>query len=64
MSLVSRIGVPVLTLSSNERGLIKLGQRRIDSYGDTNKFMLVFKESIVRIFPQWRKDIESCAHMH
>ena len=28
--------------------------------GDTNKFMLLFKESIVRIFTQqWRKDIES-----
>ena len=28
--------------------------------GDTNKFMLLIKESVVRIFTQqWRKDIES-----
>ena len=28
--------------------------------GDTNKFMFLFKESIVRIFTQqWRKDIKS-----
>ena len=28
--------------------------------GDTNKFMLLFEESVVRIFTQqWRKDIES-----
>ena len=33
--------------------------------GDTNTFMLLFKESIVRIFTQqWRKDIESLSKMH
>ena len=32
--------------------------------GDTNKFMLLFKESIVRIFTQqWRKDIESSSKL-
>ena len=32
--------------------------------GDTNKFMLSFKESIVRIFTQqWRKDIESSSKL-
>ena len=32
--------------------------------GDTNKFMLLFKKSIVRIFTQqWRKDIESSSKM-
>ena len=32
----------------------------VQNIGDANKFMLLFKESIVRIFTQqWRKDIES-----
>ena len=32
--------------------------------GDTNKFMLSFKESIVRIFTQrWRRDIESSSKL-
>ena len=32
--------------------------------GDTNKFMLLFKESIVRIFTQqWWKDIESSSKL-
>ena len=32
--------------------------------GDTNKFMLLFKESVVRIFTQkWRKDIESSSKL-
>ena len=32
--------------------------------GDTNKFMLLFEESIVRIFTQqWRKDIESSSKL-
>ena len=32
--------------------------------GDTYKFMLLFKESIVRIFAQqWRKDIESSSKL-
>ena len=32
--------------------------------GDTNKFMLLFKESIVRIFTQqWRKDIDSSSKL-
>ena len=32
--------------------------------GDTNKCMLLFKESIVRIFTQqWRKDIESSSKL-
>ena len=32
--------------------------------GDTNEFMLLFKESIVRIFTQqWRKDIESSSKL-
>ena len=32
--------------------------------GDTNKFMLSFKESIVRIYTQrWRKDIESSSKL-
>ena len=35
--------------------------------GDTNKFMLSFKESIVRIFSSGEKILRalvSCAHMH
>ena len=32
--------------------------------GDTNKFMLLFKESIAGIFTQqWRKDIESLSKL-
>ena len=32
--------------------------------GDTNKFMLLFKESVVRIFTQrWKKDIESSSKL-
>ena len=59
MALASRIGVRVFTLSSNEPVLIKL-----EDIGDTNKFMLLFKESIVRIFTQqWRKDIESSSKL-
>ena len=59
MALASRIGVHVFALSSNEPVLIKL-----EDIGDTNKFMLLFKESIVRIFTQqWRKDIESSSKL-
>ena len=62
MPLASRTGVPVFVLSSSEPGLIKLGNHRI--LGNTNKFMLSFKESIVRIFTQqWRKDIESSSKL-
>ena len=38
--------------------------RESQNIGDTNKFMLLFKESIVRIFTQqWRKDIESSSKL-
>ena len=47
-----------------------LERTRLDQFwkskniGDTNKFMLLFKESIVRIFTQqWIKDIESLSKL-
>ena len=63
MALASRIGVPVFALSSNVRaGLDQIWESQ--NIGDTNKFMLLFKESIVRIFTQqWRKDIESSSKL-
>ena len=59
MALASRIGVPVFALSSNEPDLIKP-----ENTGDTNKSMLLLKESIVRIFTKrWRKNIESSSKL-
>ena len=38
--------------------------RKSQNIGDTNKFMLLLKESIVRIFTQqWIKDIESSSKL-
>ena len=62
MPLASRISVPVFALSSNKSGLDQTWESQ--NIGDTNKFMLSFKESIVRIFTQrWRKDFESLSKL-
>ena len=62
MPLASGTGVPFIRSVLERTGLDQTWESQ--NIGDTNKFMLSFKESIVRIFTQgWRKDIESSSKL-